>query len=656
MAKADKKRRGITEIKVKQREKVSWWQHTLLLFLIIVVNFSVYYNSLEGGFIWDDKELIVKNYYIKSWNNISTVLTKDFFYRSKEEGKIGYYRPVITLSYMLDYKLWGLKPIGYHLTNLIFHTLNCLLIYFIVFLLFGSYITPFFTSLLFAIHPIHTESVSWISGRTDVIASFFFFISFLLYLYGVKLKKWGYYILSLFVFVLALLSKEMVMTLPLLIMVYDYYFVAEREIRKMRGRVKYWAGYFLAIGTYAVIRFVIFQVGTGNPYVEGLNRLNVVLTFGKGFLYYLWKLLLPFNLSAYVILTLGSFTDIVVWIGIVLIAGLVIAGLRSNNREISFGIGFFLISLLPLTNLIPISAPFDIHFPLAERFLYIPSFGFCLVLGIVIGKALRLDRLMVGIFIFMLLFFYAYNTFARNKDWDEEFGFYLATLKASPQSIVIQNNLGNVFLDRGLLNEAEERFKQALRLKPTYAAAYNNLGNVYLRRGGYDRAIELYTKALYFDSNYPEIYNNLGNAYDSLGAYKQATDSYTEALRILPQFAEAHNNLGITYYHVKMYDEAISEYEKVIQLGLDTVEVRNNLGNVYDDKGFPEKAIQEYSKAIALDSRNPLPYLNLAVVYAFKYRDKEKAVYYLKTAESLNAPRAHIEMVAKKIQELASVN
>jgi Flp pilus assembly protein TadD len=291
----------------------------------------------------------------------------------------------------------------------------------------------------------------------------------------------------------------------------------------------------------------------------------------------------------------------------------------------------------------------DFEFLLAERFLYIPSFGFCLVLGVLIAKGVILDRWKVGGMVFLLICFYSFNTFDRNKDWRDEALFYLRTLTASPQSSVVHNNLGNILLDKGLFDEAEARFRQAVKLKPTYAAAYNNLGNVYFRRGIYEQAIEFYKKALGFDPNYPEIYNNLGNIYENVGNHNQAIYTYREALRIRPQFAEAHNNLGITYYHLKMYDEAIQEYEEAIRLGLDSVEVRNNLGNVYNDQGMPEKAIREYTRAITFDPRNHIPYLNLAVVYALKYKDREKAVYNLKMAESLNAPRPQIEMVEKMI-------
>ncbi len=136
MAKANKKNKKITvETKEVSKRKIHWWQHAVLLLLIVIISFGVYANSLKGEFIWDDTHLIKNNTYVKDWGNLLANLTNDFFLFSQEEGKIGYYRPVITLSYMLDYSLWRIKPFGYHLTNIIFHALNCIVIYLLVLLL-----------------------------------------------------------------------------------------------------------------------------------------------------------------------------------------------------------------------------------------------------------------------------------------------------------------------------------------------------------------------------------------------------------------------------------------------------------------------------------------------------------------------------------------
>ncbi|MCX5886498.1 MAG: tetratricopeptide repeat protein [Proteobacteria bacterium] len=597
-------------------------RHAVALCLILVIAAGVYANSLKGEFIWDDKDLILDNQYIKSWSSLPVVLTKDFFYSSQDTGKIGYYRPLITLSYMLDYRLWRLNPVGYHMTNIIFHCSNSLLVYLIVFFLSSSFTLSFLSSLLFAIHPIHTESVSWISGRTDVIAGFFFFASFFLYMYWVKIERWWWYMFSLVLFGFALLSKEMVMTLPALIMLYDYYFVAGREWGKMKGRIKYWAGYFILIILYSIVRFVMLKVETGNPHVEGLSRFAVVLTFGKGFLYYLGKLLVPFNLNAYVMLELGRFTQIGVWAGFILIGGLAVAGLRSQDRRISFGIGFSLISLLPLTNLIPISAPVDIDFPLAERFLYIPSFGFCLIQGVLIEKAMRLNTWMVGTLIFILLFFYSYNTVVRNRDWREEENFYQLTAQSSPCSSVIRNNLGAIFSMKGKYDEAIEYLRKAIELNPQLVEAHNNLGNAYQDKRFYREAMVEYQEALRLRPDHVKTHNNLGNLYLNIGRYDLAEQELRIALQSRLDFAETHNNLGSVYSEKGLYGDAMREIQKALDLKPDFAEAHNNLGSIYHNLKKYSEALQEFNEALRLKPDFAEPYYNLGNVYneLFQYQ------------------------------------
>ena len=629
MAKAKKK--PLREEKGKPGKKTGVpgrKHHAVALCLILIVTSGVFANSLQSKFIWDDRDLILENHYIKDWGYLPLALTKDFFYRSHDEDKIGYYRPLITFSYMLDYSIWKLNPLGYHLTNLIVHTANCILIYLIVWFLSSSVTLSLLSSLLFTIHPIHTESVSWISGRTDVIAGFFFFSSLLLYMYGEKAGRWKYYVFSLILFACALFSKEMVMTLPLLIMLYDYCFVAGREIPKLRGRVKYWAGYFLLAGMYLVVRFLVLKVGTGNSHVEELNRLYVILTFGKGFLYYLWKLLMPFNLSAYVILRLGSFTQIGVWAGIMVIVALAIAGLRSQDNRISFGIGFFLISLLPLTNLIPINSPVDMDFPLAERFIYIPSFGFCLLLGIGGEKILRLNKFTAGALVFLLLFFYSYNTFARNRVWKDEEIFYRVTAEASPRSSVIRNNLGAVFKSKGRYDEAIEQFKKAIELYPQLYVVYNNLGNVYQDKGSYQEALMYYQEALRLRPDHAKTHNNLGNLYENLGRYDLAEQELKIALHLRPDLAESHSNLGNVYLDKKLYGEAIREFQEALRVKPDFAEAHNNLGSVYHDLRREDEAVREFQAALQCNPDFAEPYYNLGNLYQDQSRYGEAVQAY----------------------------
>ena len=634
MAKANKKSKKVTvqPVKTAPKSRIPWWRHAVLLFLIVTVVFGVYANSLRGNFIWDDIHLIKDNTYVKNWGNLLENLTNDFFLVSQEEGKIGYYRPVITLSYMLDYSIWRLRPAGYHLTNILFHAANCLVVYLVVFFLSGNLFISFLTALLFAIHPIHTESVAWISGRTDIIASLFFFLSFFLYGYSFRKEKVIPYLLSVFTFCLALLSKEMTITLPLTLIIYDYYFVVNEELTQLKKRIRYWIPFWCFILIYVVWRFLIIRIGTGNPHVESLGRIPVVVTFGKAILYYLRKLIIPLNLNSYVMVSLGSFFNLKTWTGFILIALLIWTAIRIRKeyRAASFCIVFFLVTMLPLTNVMPISAPFDIDFPMAERFLYIPSFGFCLLLGLLGGELfsrVSLPAKATSICLLSLIFIpYGYNTVTRNRDWWDETKFYLKMTESSPDSFVIHNNLGVKYNEIGEYEKAIESCRRALKKRGDYVEAYNNIGVAYFHKGEYDQALRECEKALKVNPRYEKIYNNLGVIYYTLKKYDVAVRQYEEAIRLKPKLSDPYYNLGNLYYDLRKYDAAIWYFKKALALDPDAADAYNNLANVYITLGrFPE-AIESAKKALEIKPDFAEAHNNLGSAYNNLKINLEEAV------------------------------
>ncbi len=292
-------------------------RHYLPIFSIISVSFLVYFNALRGGFVWDDMVLIVDNEGITKLGYFWKDFARDFFDTTEDtpEFKYGYYRPIISLSYMVDYTLWGLKPWGFHLSNIIFHTICCVLVYFIGNSLFNNHCTSIVASLLFASHPIHTESVTWISGRTDVVAGIFFLSAFYLYqkvmhpfLYkkeicrddpfksftvtqtssrliadslssgevfkGIFKSRKIFYVCSVILFAIAMLCKEMVATLPFILIAYTCYFVGLRDIRRFTVSLLLSAPYFFVLLLYGVTRFVILGIHTVvNPGGEEMKGL-----------------------------------------------------------------------------------------------------------------------------------------------------------------------------------------------------------------------------------------------------------------------------------------------------------------------------------------------------------------------------------------------
>ncbi len=602
------------------------------IFLIISVSFLVYLNSLRNGFVWDDMVLIVDNEGIAKWSRFLESFVRDFFDTADDtiEFKYGYYRPIISLSYMTDHALWGLRPWGFHLSNIIFHTLSCVLVYLICNYLFNNYYTSLIASLLFACHPIHTESVTWISGRTDVIAGMFFLSAFYLYQkamhhslkkkyriddysgsvtalplsFSCKEREIGdclgilrqffeqgaiFYVFSIVLFAIAMLCKEMVATLPFLLVAYTFYFAKWSGIKNFRISIFLSIPYFLVLLIYSITRFLVLKISTVvNPGGEEMTHFYpTAISFIKTIFLYLYKLVYPLPLNAYIQnpMSFSAAEPVIVFslIGFVALI-LLIVWLRKRWTHMSFMILFYLVTLLPLSNFIRISAPWDMGFVMAERFLYIPSFGFCGIVAISLASILKtkkhsslvLKYVAISLMI-ILLICYSARTFLRNRDWVDEKTFFLKTVKDAPDAALIQHALGNVYAREENYEKALDYYNKSLELYPLYHAAYNNIGTIYSKHGLLDYAITSFKNAIKINPDYVQAHFNLGTMYYQKGMLTEASDEFKRVLALSKNYVKAHNNLGIIYAENGQLSEAISEFEKIIAYDPQNEKARNNL-------------------------------------------------------------------------------
>src|SRR3989338_394361 len=548
--------------------------------LIIFISFLVYLNALRNGFVWDDMVLIADNEGINKWGCFWENFVRDFFDTTDDtiEFKYGYYRPIISFSYMIDYAVWGLKPWGFHLSNIIFHTVSCILVYSIFNSLFNNHTISIITSLLFACHPIHTESVTWISGRTDIIAAMFFLSAFYLYQKAIHslpinekncslnspevLKlflKHGkiFYVCSIILFALAMLCKEMVATLPFLLIAYTHYFAGLRNRGQFKISLLLSTPYFFVILLYGVIRFIILGIHTVvNPGGEEMRGFYpTTLSFTKTIFIYLFKLIYPAHLSAYIQNPMSfSITQPTIILSIFGVAVLIflIVWLKKRWAGMSFLILFYLVTLLPLSNFIRISAPWDMGFVTAERFLYIPSLGFCGIISVLLTnawKALKcsfsiLEYVTILLFI-ALLIFYSGRTLSRNRDWIDEKTFFSKTLKEAPNAALLHHAMGNVYVREENYEKALDYYKNSLELYPLYHAAYNNIGTIYSKKGMLTDASNEFKEVLKLNKKYVKAHNNLGIIYAGNGQLHEAISEFEEALKYDSHNEKARNNLAI---------------------------------------------------------------------------------------------------------------
>lgn len=559
------------------------------IFFIIILGLVIYSNSLNSSFIWDDDHLIRENAYIRSWSNITSILTRDIGAGSGRE--YNFYRPLQLLSYRVDYSLWRLEAGGYHLTNVLLHILAVLSIYWFVNLLFNNNFISILSSALFIAHPIHTEAVSYISGRSDPLSLIFIMIFFIFYIKHLSSMTPHLYIFALLSYILALLSRESSLILPLLVLLYHYAFD-----KKLSSRL------FMPVLIVALV-YILIRVTILGQHLVDLSRQPPLLQRLPGFFVaisdYMRLLLLPLNLHMEYGNRLFNFGDPKAIIGILITSFFLIYVFKKRRTRglIFFAISWFFISLLPVSHIYPLNAY------MAEHWLYLASVGFCLILanGLYrIGRSGGINKVFAIALAAILLSFYSYLTFRQNEYWREPITFYLRTLKYAPGSPKIYYNLGTAYNAIGRYKEAIRSYKEALEAKEDYADAYFNLGNSYLALREYEEAIAAYNKALEISPAYSKAYNNLGNIYSDMGDNEKAIFLYTKAIEADQNNAFAHYNLGDEYRKMDGYKEAIKSYKKALNINPHDAATHNNLAVAYyNDKQF-DLSIKHCDKAIEL--------------------------------------------------------
>ena len=595
--------------------------------LIIILGFAVYANSLNGQFIWDDEHLVRDNVYIKKSSHIHKIFTKDI--GAATGVKYNSYRPLQMLSFMIDYSLWKLDVRGYHLSNILLHILVALNLYWLVNILYNHRFISLIASCLFVTHPIHTEAISYISGRSDPLALLFMLLCFIFYIKGLHTKRMGFCVLSLLTFTLALLSRENSLILPALLLLYHYSF--KKRIRATQYLSMLSLGLIYIVLRLTVLKSILPDISSCNTVFERLPGFFVAITN------YLRLLLFPLNLHMEYTHKSFNFTDPKAILGAIILFSLLLYAFRKKetNQLAFFSISWFFVALLPVSNLYPVNAY------MAEHWMYLPSIGFFLLLAKSLGYIYKSKktRMFTTALTIGLLVFYAYLTIRQNTYWREPVAFYERALKYVKHSPKLYNNLGNVYCTLNRKEEAIATYKKAIEVKSDNAGTYNNLGFLYNAMNKHNQAIASYQKAIEINPEFVQAYYNLGNAYYDINKNQEAMDSYQKAILINPDFVDVYNNLGNVYRAINQNEEAIKAYKKAIEINPDFAAAYYNLGNAYSAIGKHNQAIASYEKAIT-KAREVNPdyaeaYYNLGNVYN-AINSKEQAITSYKKAISVN--------------------
>jgi len=605
--------------------------------IIAAASAAGHLSSLRGGFVSDDLEFVVQNPHIRKLSHLPQAFYSRAYYSSS--GKFSIYRPIASATFAVDYAVWGLKPLGFHLTNLVFHTLNACLVLAVARWVLTSHVAALLAAMLFALHPMQTEAVTWVAGRSNTLFLFFSLLSFLAFARGGVVAPTtdhrppttrpasarSLLVVSLAFYALALLSKEMAIVLPLLLLLYALCFARptvtgdeawknERTERstfnvqrstfndgiqnpksKIQNRLllAQIAPFFAVAAVYVVVRSLILGETSQKGY-WGTGAHSTFVTMLAAVGEYMRLLVLPVHPNIdHPIRILDSLREPAAWVSLLVILSALALAIRAPAPSgVRFGILWFFIGLLPVSNIVPLQAT------LAERFLYLPSLGFCFSLAaatsLLRGQRQRLA--LAGVLCAATL------TIHRNLDWLTGPSLWKSTILAAPQSEMGHNNLGMAYSAQKNLKRAVSEYERALRTDPRSILSHMNLASACLELGRPDDALKHYAFVPLGEPKYVRAYKGLGDAYRAKGMMSEAEAAYRAALSVAPLCVEAMNDLGSMRFASGQAEEALALYAKAVDIDPDFAEAHFNLGNALYKLGRFTEAANSYRRCLRLDA------------------------------------------------------
>lgn len=602
--------------------------------LVVLASCLAYANSLGGDFVFDDIEQIVENKDIRSWDNLGRAFTTHVWaFRDKPEAlrvpiPPPYYRPLFTVLFTVEYQFFGMNPQGWHLVNLLLHILCSLGVYYVLRELAGRQNVAIVAALLFAVYPIHVESVSWISGVTDPLFGVFFLASYYFYLRRRSEKKGSTLLWSLLMFALAAFSKETALSLVALIFVSEWIASGETAGRLAAGSkisVRFGARlkpavvttlpYFGVAILYLIPRFLVLGGLTWhNPHAYHGPFLHTLLTLPWVVCTYLFHLLVPVNLSiAYFTsfeTSAASLRFLLPALMLALLVGLVVAYRRRFSREVWYALALFVVPMLPVLDLRQLSVEYLIF----DRYLYLSVAGWAFLLALGAEKLAareeqmarqaagvsslqRLGLASAGVVVLLLLMTAA--TARENRNWSSAYALWSNAARIRPEFWAAHYNAGLALLEAKQYSEARDALNSAAAVAPGEPTIFDALGRTYTAMGETSKAVESFKHAIEIDPQMFESLNNLGNVYFNSGDYRSAERYYKSSLSLRPQAVASRFNLALCYSRQNRHREAAVELERALEYAPADAEILYELGVAYEQLGRKDDATSAWQRGLS---------------------------------------------------------
>jgi tetratricopeptide (TPR) repeat protein len=628
--------------------------------LLFAATLAVYGQVVRHDFVdFDDDQYVFENLQVRqglSWEGVG------WAFRTLWASN---WHPLTWLSHMLDCELFGLEAGYHHLVNVLLHILNSLLLYVVLRGMTGAVWRSGMVAALFALHPLHVESVAWVAERKDVLSTLFLMLTLWAYgRYAVR-PHWARYGAVFVLLALGLTAKPMLVTVPLLLLLLDVWPLgrlrpldwakanqSEKTGRTGDGGLRARALHlvvekiplFLLVAASCAITFIAQQRG-------GATTLTYSVPFGTrlanalvSYVAYLGKMVWPQGLAVFYPYRERLLT--IEWLGAaLLLAGISVWVIRESPRRGYLGTGWFWYvgTLVPVIGLVQVGVQ-----SMADRYTYVPLVGVFVMVVWGVADLLqgrRHGRIAAAVLAGAAVLGCMTCTWFQLQHWRNGVTLFERALRVTRGSALAHNNLGVALKGQGKIEEGIRNYRLALRLNPRYPMAHYNLGVALAETGKPDEAVACYREAIRLRPEYADAHTNLGLELARQGRQEEAIAHYEEAIRIRPDLVTAHYNLGIELAKQGRLDEAIARFQQGIRLDPMNAKLQNNLGVALAKKGMPDQAISHYQEALRLDPEYADPQYNLGVMMGAKGRP-EAAIRYYRQALRIDPeyPKVHIKL------------
>ncbi|MBI4463123.1 MAG: tetratricopeptide repeat protein [Acidobacteria bacterium] len=606
---------------------------------LIAANLAVYASVRHFGFVsFDDPVYVSDNAHIQdglTWHGMSWAFTAS-------EG--GNWNPLVWFSHMLDIQIYGLNPGPHHVTNLLLHIANTLLLFGLLYRMTGAMGRSAFVAGLFGLHPLHVESVAWVSERKDVLSTLFWMLTLWGYIGYVRRPKLGRYLVVLLLFTVGLMAKPMLVTLPFALLLLDYWPLGRVTLVARPATRPGWAIFpdqrstlrrllwekvpLLALA--AAASFLTFMVQQSRGAVAGIETNPLTLRAENAlvsYVAYIGKMLWPARLAVFYPYpqSLPAWWVTGAILGLTSVSLVVI---RAARRYVYLPVGWlwYLGTLVPVIGLVQVGSQ-----SMADRYTYVPLIGLFVIAAWGVPDFLarwQYKTIALPAAAALVILGCTITAWSQVRYWENSMALWGHALEVTTGNYRAHTAVGAALEDQGRISEAIYHYSEALHIKPGFVEGHNNLGNVLASQGKVSEAIEHYTEALRIDPGFAEAHNGVGSALASQGRISEAITHYSEALRIKPDYAEAHNNLGLALADQGRINEAIDHYYDALRINPGFASAHNSLGNALADQGRNSEAIAHYYEALRLQPAFAEAHNNLGSVLDYQGRISEAIAHY----------------------------